>query len=234
MKKDTQKTKILMRVANVATIIICVLVLIVAIAAISNSKNGYNNFLGSTVLAVKTDSMNGTEKNSFKEGDLIVAKILSDKKKTQLKKGEIVSYWTLINGEKEINTHRIVEVDDGATVAYITKGDAEDKNDAPILSSQVVGKYKYKLKGMGGFLNFMQSSTGFLIFVVIPSILALAYCAFLFIKNLKGFNMLKKEEEKEKLKVEFMKEMEQKKETKEEEETKVKKEKTLLDKETKD
>lgn len=238
MKKDTKKSTILMRVANVVTIIICIFVLLVAIAAITNSTKGYNNFLGSTVLAVKTDSMNGNKKDSFKEGDLIVSKILSDKKKAQLKKDDVITFWTLIEGKRELNTHRIVSVEEGAQVAYITKGDANSGQDSSrVTTSDVVGKYQYKIKGMGSVLLFLQGSTGFLIFIVIPSVLALAYCAFLFIKNLKGFNILKKEEEKEKLKQEFMKEMGQKEEAEKEEpkkeEPKDKAEKAKLDKKEK-
>lgn len=220
MQKNEKMTKVLIRAANVLTIIICLFVLIVAIAAITNTAKGYNNVFGSTFLAVKTDSMVGEKKDNFSSGDLIVSKLLSDKKKAQLEEGDVITFWTVIEGKRELNTHRIIGIETGNQVAYITKGDANSGQDPlRVLNSEVVGKYQFKLKGMGKALLFFQSSTGFLIFVVIPSVLALAYCVFLFVRNLRGFTKLKKEEEKEKMKAEFLKEINEKenaaKETKE-------------------
>ncbi|MDD4316356.1 MAG: signal peptidase I, partial [Clostridia bacterium] len=196
-------------------------VLIVAIAAITNTSKGYNNVFGSTFLAVKTDSMAGDKKDNFESGDLIVSKLLSAEKKTQLEKGDVITFWTLIEGKRVLNTHRIESVEQGSQVAYITKGDANLTEDPlRVLNTEVVGKYQFKLKGMGSAMLFFQSSTGFLIFVVIPSVLALAYCVFLFIRNLKGFTKLKKEEQKEKLKAEFLEEMNSNKDNAEAKETK--------------
>lgn len=209
MKKSEKKAKVWTNIANVAVIIICVLVLIIAIAAITNSINGYNNVFGSTFLAVETDSMAGDNKDSFESGDMIVAKVLKDSKKRDLEQGEVITFWTIIEGRRELNTHRIVDVDEtGQAVFYTTQGDANIEEDTlQVAHTDVVARYQFKIKGFGNFLLFLQSNTGFLVVIVIPSILALGYCVFLFIRNFKGYSKLKKEEEKEKYKQELMQEM---------------------------
>lgn len=155
--------------------------------------------------------MAGDKKDNFAYGDLIVSKLLSDKKKAQLEVGDVITFWTVIEGKRDLNTHRILSIETGAQVAYITKGDANiDEDPLRVLNSEVVGKYQFKMKGTGKALLFFQSSTGFLIFVVIPSALALAYCVFLFVRNLRGFTKLKKEEEKEKMKAALLQEINEK------------------------
>lgn len=218
VKRVIRKTSII--AINVLTVIICVFVLIFAIISISNGKNGYNNVFGSTVLAVKTGSMSGPNKDSFDEGDLIVAKILKGDAKKELQKGDVITFWTLKDGSRELNTHRIIDVEtSGGTVYYTTKGDASTgQDDLRVPDYEVVAKYSYKIKNLGEPLNFLQSSTGFLVLIVVPSILAVGYCVYLFMFNLRGYNKAKKaeqkelmqkqlEEEKEKIKKELLEQM---------------------------
>ncbi|MFW5780339.1 MAG: signal peptidase I [Bacillota bacterium] len=221
MKKN-EKSTVWMKVANIIVIIICVLVLIIAIAAITNSINGYNNLFGSTFLAVETDSMAGENEDSFEAGDMIVSKILKDSQKKELEEGDVITFWTLIQGQRSLNTHRIVEVDEtDQNVFYTTQGDANIEEDPlEVAHTDVVARYQYKIKGLGNVLLFMQSRTGFLVVIVIPSVLALSYCIFLFIKNFKGYSKLKKEEEKEKYKQKVMQEMQKSEKTAKEKEKK--------------
>ena len=211
MKKVKKKGSVWIKVANIATIVICVFVLLFAIIAITTATNGYNNLFGSTVLAVETNSMDGDNEDSFAKGDIVVAKILKDEQKSELKVGDVITFWTLIEGHRELNTHRIIEVDSGgAQVAYVTKCDNNtNQDDLTVISSEVVALYSYKIKSLGNILLFLQGSTGFLVIIVIPSLLALGYCVFLFITNLKGYNKEKKAEEKEKLRQEILNETKQ-------------------------
>ncbi|MFA5449019.1 MAG: signal peptidase I [Clostridia bacterium] len=215
--KKIDKKKVLTIVnitANVLVVVISIFVLLFAIMAITNAKNGYNNLFGSTILAIKTDSMEGPNKDSFNEGDLVVAKILNDKQKAELKEGDIITFWDMKDGKKVLNTHRIVEVKEagGGAKSFVTKGDKTTGNDPlEATSDTVIARYQFKVKGVGNILLFMQSNTGFLVFVVLPSILALGYCVYLFAINLKGFNKEKKADdvaaEKEKMRLELLEEL---------------------------
>lgn len=216
MEKNNRKNKsVIIKIVNVITIIVCVFILIVALISITNTVNGYNNVFGSTILAVETDSMKGDNPDSFDAGDLIVGKLLKDSQKDKLEEGQIITFWTMIDNKRVLNTHRIVNVAQvGDQVTYETKGDNNTVNDREMTPAfEVVAVYKSKISGIGNALLFLQSRNGFLIFVVIPSILTLAYCAYLFFINLKGYNKVKKEEEKEQLKKEFMMEMGQAQQT---------------------
>ena len=217
MKKSENESTVWMKVINVIVVLICLVVLIVAVAAITNSVKGYNNVFGSTFLAVQSDSMDGGREDSFKKGDMIVAKILKDAQKKELEKDQIITFWMLNDsGQKVLNTHRIIEVnqDRQGNVYYVTQGDKAALNQIDetesVVPRDIVARYQFKMKGFGNFLLFLKSSTGFLVVIVIPSILALGYCVFLFIRNFKGYNKLKKEEEKERYKKELLQEMEQK------------------------
>lgn len=67
-------------------------------------------------------------------------------------------------------THRIVErTDDG----YVTKGDANDRRDAPISRSQIVGEVVLALPFYGFFFDVAGSPLGYGLLVVVPALLLL-------------------------------------------------------------
>lgn len=206
MKKPSKNVmRVINIVGNVLIVIICVFILMFAIMAINKSKLGYNKLFGHTALAVETHSMDG---ETFKQGDLIFGKLLKDSEKTELEKDQIITFWAreIVNGEQKtiINTHRIVDViksDAMGITEYKTKGDANTGQDEiGVLSNEIISVYTGKIKGLGSLILFLQGRTGFLILVVVPSVLAAAYCVLIFVKNLKGYGKVKQQEEQEALK----------------------------------
>lgn len=200
-KKDRTK-KIVNIVLNVVVAIICVFILFFAIMALTKTDAGYNKLFGHTILNVVSPSMDGDQEDSFKKDDIIIGKLITLEEAKNLKEGDIITFWTVIDGKNQLNTHRIVDIEFPNTEdkRYITKGDAIIANDAQaVLPGDIVSIYTGKIKGGAKFLNFMQSQTGFLIFVVIPSVLAAGYCIFLFVMNLRGYGKVKKEEDEVKM-----------------------------------
>ncbi len=122
------------------------------------------NFLGLNMSKVLTNSM----EPEFSAGDMIFSRTVKDASK--LKVGDVISFWTVINGEKVINTHRIVEVLDGGTFrSFTTKGDANPVNDTlTVHENSVIGKYSFHISGLGTAFDYLQTSQGFLIVIVIP------------------------------------------------------------------
>lgn len=57
-------------------------------------------------MTVETDSM----KPTFKTNDMILTREIDDV--NDLKKDDVITYWTIIDGKKVKNTHRIIEVID--------------------------------------------------------------------------------------------------------------------------
>lgn len=78
--------------------------------------------------------------------------------------GDVVSF----RRDGKVVTHRIVEVNSDH---YITKGDANDGRDAPVSRDQVMGKVIFSVPLYGYFFTLASSSIGYLLLVVLPSVL---------------------------------------------------------------
>ena len=152
--------------ANVLAWIILVLALLVTVAVFSSSKhNGITNLFGYMPMSVQSDSMAPT----FREGDMVIVKEIDDP--FALQENDVVTFYTMINGVRVLNTHRIVSVnktDSGVT--FTTKGDNNSINDSTdVAVGDLVGKWTgTKLKGIGKAADFLKTKTGFFICIVIP------------------------------------------------------------------
>ena len=157
------------RIAN--TIVNTILVLAIALAAVctyvsyvSTSGNGVPSVFGIRMFSIQTDSMYPT----LLPGDLIFDTPVKDP--GDLRNGDIITYWTVINGERVLNTHKIVEIYSGGDyLIFATKGDKSESVDPlTVHESEVVGKYAFRVAGLGKAFDYLQTPTGFLIVVVIP------------------------------------------------------------------
>ncbi|MBQ7160181.1 MAG: signal peptidase I [Clostridia bacterium] len=175
-EKEVKKGK---KIANIIINVILVIAIIIAAVAtyvsfVSTSGNGVPSIFGRSILSIQTESMYPT----LEPGDLIIDKAVKDTK--TLKVGDIITYWTVIDGERVLNTHRIFQIYDGGNyLIFATKGD-NNTNEDPLTvhESEVVGLYSTKegdkdvggtrIKGAGKVFDFLQTSTGFLVVVVIP------------------------------------------------------------------
>lgn len=174
---DHQKSKkspkaILNTVINVILVIAIILAAICTyVSFVSTSGNGVPSLFGMEIFSVQTDSMYP----ALKAGDLIISYAVKDA--SELRVGDIITYWTIINGERALNTHRIVEIyDGGGHLIFETKGDNNSLADSlTVHESEIVGRYSAKVPGLGKVLDYLQTSTGFLIVVVIPVALFFLY-----------------------------------------------------------
>lgn len=88
-------------------------------------------------LTIQTDSMSPT----FRPGQKIWVEEVEDPRELEI--GDIITYWTVINGERVMNTHRIVNIfDGGGFLIFETKGDGNSQSDAlTVHESEIIGKY---------------------------------------------------------------------------------------------
>ena len=163
-------------ILNTVVNVILVIALIVAamctyVSFVSASGNGVPSILGVEFFSIQTDSMSPT----LEPGDLAIGRVIKDK--TALRPGDIITYWTVINGERVLNTHRIEAVYDGGNhLIFGTKGDNNTSADPMnVHESEVVGKYTARVPRVGKALDYLQTSTGFLIVIVIPVFLFFLY-----------------------------------------------------------
>ena len=181
------------RIAN--TIINIVLVIAIILAAectynsyVSPSGNGVPSIFGLRVMSIQTESMYPT----MKPGDLIFDTAVKDT--SELKIGDIITYWTVIDGERVLNTHRITEIyDGGGYLIFQTKGDNNTIEDSlTVHESEIVGQYNgMKIAGLGKLFDYLQTSTGFLIVVVIPVAIFFLYHLIQFFRVLFEYQSVK-------------------------------------------
>lgn len=181
------------RIAN--TIINIVLVIAIILAAVctytsyvSTSGNGVPSIFGLRVMSIQTESMYPT----MKPGDLIFDTAVKDT--NELKIGDIITYWTVIDGERVLNTHRITEIyDGGGYLIFQTKGDNNTIEDSlTVHESEIVGQYNgMKIAGLGKLFDYLQTSTGFLIVVVIPVAIFFLYHLIQFFRVLFEYQSVK-------------------------------------------
>lgn len=128
------------------------------------------NLAGFTPLSVVSDSMAPT----FQAGDLILIRSCDP---ASLKKGDIVTFHTIINNEFALNTHRIAEIQGQADArSYVTKGDNNDIADIHMITDgDIVGKYVARLPHFGRVVEFLSSSMGFLLVIVLPLLIFFVY-----------------------------------------------------------
>ena len=151
-------------------IIILVAALYAFTTLATHEDGSVSDIAGFTPLAVQSDSMAPT----FNKGDLIVIQKCDTSK---LEVGDIVTFHTIIDNEYALNTHRIAAIDEvNGMRSFTTKGDNNDVADTHIISDgDIVGKYVFALPQMGKVMDFLSSSMGFLIVIVLPMLLFFIY-----------------------------------------------------------
>ena len=112
-------------IVNVLVWIVLILALLMTVMVFSSGRNnGIANLMGFIPMTVESDSM----KPTFQKNDLIICKEVDDVYK--LKEGDVITFWTLIDGQKVKNTHRIVEITElDGDRSFITRGDNNEIDD---------------------------------------------------------------------------------------------------------
>ncbi len=230
MEKSKQKlaTRIAKIVLNSFFYLVIVLLLVFSLANIKVKKeNDIANIFGRGFLSVQSESMSGTRVDSFEKGDIIFVKMLDAESRQNLVVGDIVTYYDLTI--RAFNTHRIIDIYDVDGSTYIvTQGDNTPGADQPINLSEALALYQSKWTGAGNALDYLQSPTGFALFVILPVVIILVFEGIVLARNVLALNKVKMEEkyaeekektmvdleaEKEKIRAQILEEMKKNKES---------------------
>lgn len=158
----------------VISVVMWIIILVAALYAFTTlatkDDGSVSNLGGFTPMTVQSDSMSPT----FDQGDLIVIKTCDTSK---LQVGDIVTFHTIIDNQYALNTHRIESIDElNGMRSFTTKGDNNDVADTHIISDgDIVGQYVLKIPDMGKVMDFLSSTWGFLIVIVLPMLLFFIY-----------------------------------------------------------
>ncbi len=178
--------KILGVISDVLLVLLLVVAIVITVMTFTskNSQDGIGNIFGYTPFSIQSDSM----KPTFKEGDLIITKEVSNV--NDLKIGDVITYSTVLSDEqgrsvRGFNTHRIVDIEyneDKTIKSFVTKGDAISTEDSTLVTpDQVIAKQVNSgydedgnaksglmIANFGLALDFLQSRVGFMICVIVP------------------------------------------------------------------
>ena len=167
-----------MKASKVLNVIISIILWVVIVVAAlfafttlaTRDTNKVANLFGFTPLTVQSDSMVPT----FSAGDMIIIKKCNT---AELQEGDIITFHTIIQNQYVLNTHRIASIaNNGSVRSYTTKGDNNLIEDSHIIADgDIVGKYVTKIGGFGKVIDFLSSSMGFLLCIVLPMLLFFAY-----------------------------------------------------------
>lgn len=196
-QNNSKAGKIVNVIVNVLLVIVLIFAFFCTFTAFTTKKgSGVPNLFGNIFFSVQSDSM----KPVFEKGDLIIDKAVKDP--STLEVGDIISFWTIIDGQRVLNTHRIVEIEGGDSFIYFyTKGDNNNMIDAlTVHESEVVGKYSNRIKGLGNVFDFLQTSKGFFIVIVLPVLAFFIYYVVVFLKSLMAY---KNEKQRLEMEAEF-------------------------------
>ena len=159
----------------VISVLLWVIILIAALYSITvlANKDGNNvaSVAGFTPLVVQSDSMAPT----FCKDDMIIIRKCDTQK---LEEGDIITFHTVIYNKLALNTHRIVKIEEyeNGYRSFTTRGDNNPADDTHILAEgDIVGKHVTTIPKLGKLMNFLSSSAGFLIVIVIPMFIFFVY-----------------------------------------------------------
>ena len=180
--QETNKTMtIVKKILNVLLWVLLAFALVIMIFTFVSVSNDYGvpMFGNKVFLNVQSDSMSPT----FNKGDMLVGTVLTEEEKQTLQVGDIITFYVDLDGDgaKELNTHRIVSIT-ADHESFYTQGDNKETNktldDYTISARDIVAIWHApdengkggdtRIAGLGAFLSFMQSSTGFLLLIVLP------------------------------------------------------------------
>ena len=190
-KTNNEKTKkIVGIIVNTVIWIIVVFSLLITVLVFSaqGNEDGVPSIFGKSLVTIESNSMEPT----YKTGDMVFMTKISDEEKMNLQPGMIITYRAPIDINKnsivgdDLNTHRIVSVDVN-TKTVKTQGDNKVTN--PVEDSYTLGFNDIigtctedgKLGGVGSVVNFLRSSLGFFLCIVLPLILFFLYELYNFI-----------------------------------------------------
>lgn len=158
--------KVLNIILNILAWIILIIAFITTLLVfVSDSNDGTTNLFGYMPLTVASDSM----KPTFSKNDMIISKEIDDI--DSLESGDVITFWTVIDGERVRNTHRIREVlDSNGTKSFITRGDNNGLDDQlTVYAGDIVGEWtEIKIPGFGKVMDFLHTRKGFFICIIIP------------------------------------------------------------------
>ena len=185
MSSEIMKKALKISTKVLSWIIIAVTVFMMLFTVISTLifDRGDRNLFGLRFYIVLTDSMSPSENNKddkvhFNAGDIVLIK--EPKDKAAIEEGEIVAFISQNSdsfGSTITHKIRTVRKDaNGETLGYVTYGTNTGVNDEVLVKPEyVIGTYAGKLPNVGSFFQFLKTTPGYIICILVPFLLLILW-----------------------------------------------------------
>ena len=164
----TSKTKKALKITgNVLTGIVAVLVVVMTVLTVFSmvfNRDGTASVFGVQAYVVQSDSMTP----EFAAGDVIFSEEVNPE---ELVAGDIITFISRDSASYgQTITHCIREVTTyNGELAFITYGIATGVDDGtPAAASDVLGRYAFRIAGLGSFFEFLKSVPGYIVCILLP------------------------------------------------------------------
>ena len=145
---------------------LAVCMMIFTIVSVSTFDRADRNLFGYKAFIVLSDSMKATD---FDAGDLVLVKEVDC---STLKEGDIIAYTSQnTSNYGETVTHKIrkLTTDANGNLGFITYGTTTDTDDETIVTyPYVLGKYQGHIPKVGTFFQFLKTTPGYIVCILIP------------------------------------------------------------------
>lgn len=160
--------KVIRSIFTWAFVALAVAMMIFTIVSVSTFDRADRSLFGYKAFIVLSDSMKATD---FDAGDLALVKEVDP---ATLKEGDIIAY-TSQNTENfgETVTHKIRSLTQDAQgePGFITYGTTTDTDDETIVTyPYVLGKYQTHIPKVGKFFQFLKTTPGYIVCILVPFI----------------------------------------------------------------
>lgn len=164
----TSKAKKALKITgNVLTVAVAILVVIMTVLTVFSmvfNRDGTASVFGVQAYVVQSDSMTP----EFAAGDVIFSEEVNPE---ELVAGDIITFisrdsasygQTITHCIREVTTHN-------GELAFITYGIATGVDDGtPAVASDVLGRYTFRIAGLGSFFEFLKSVPGYIVCILLP------------------------------------------------------------------
>ena len=164
----TSKTKKALKITgNVLTVAVAILVVIMTVLTVFSmvfNRDGTASVFGVQAYVVQSDSMTP----DFAAGDVIYSEEVNPE---ELVAADIITFISRDSASYgQTITHCIREVTTyNGELAFITYGIATGVDDGtPAAASDVLGRYAFRIAGLGSFFEFLKSVPGYIVCILLP------------------------------------------------------------------
>ncbi len=143
--------------------------MVFTIVSVSTFDRADRNLFGYKAFIVLSDSMSKTD---FDAGDLVLVKEVEP---STLKEGDIIAYTsqnTANYGETVTHKIRRLTTDAGGQPGFVTYGTTTDTDDETVVTyPYVLGKYRSRIPKVGRFFQFLKTTPGYIVCILVPFLL---------------------------------------------------------------